>query len=241
MRTYNDFMLTELELTGRARTHVMQRDDLKAAIHVDALKPFLAMQADAARSGIDVAIVSSFRDFAAQQRIWDMKFRGERTLYGAGGEALDHAALDADALIDAILCWSALPGASRHHWGSEIDVIDAAAFPEGYRVQLVPAEAAPGGVFHALHVWLDENMARYGFFRPYRSARGGVAPEPWHLSYAAVSLPAARALTPAVVASAIATSDMLGKERVLARLTELHARYVANVDPPLSGSASALA
>ena len=37
-----------------------------------------------------------------------------------------------------ILEWSALPGASRHHWGSEFDVFDLAALPEGYRVQLLP-------------------------------------------------------------------------------------------------------
>ena len=234
-------MLNELELTGRARTHVVQRDDLKAAIHPDALQPFLDMKADAARAGIDIAVVSSFRDFPAQQRIWDMKYRGERVLYSADGETLDHAALAGDALIDAILCWSALPGASRHHWGSEIDVIDAAARPEGYRVQLIASEAAPGGVFHALHRWLDDHMAQYGFFRPYRTARGGVAPEPWHLSYAAVAVHAERALTPAVVAAAIEASDILGKERILERLAELHARFVVNVDPPFAGSDSAAA
>ncbi len=32
-------MLNELELTGRAATHVVQRDDLDAAIHRDALEP----------------------------------------------------------------------------------------------------------------------------------------------------------------------------------------------------------
>jgi hypothetical protein len=37
-RAYNAYMLNELELTGRARTHVVQRDDLKAAIHADALE-----------------------------------------------------------------------------------------------------------------------------------------------------------------------------------------------------------
>ena len=79
-------MLNELELTGRARTHVVQRDDLHAAILADALEPFLDMKADAARAGIDLAITSAFRDFAAQQRIWDMKYRGERPLYDAAGQ-----------------------------------------------------------------------------------------------------------------------------------------------------------
>lgn len=225
-------MLNELELTGRARTHVVQRDDLKAAVHPDALEAFLAMKADAAGAGIDMAITSAFRDFEAQQRIWNLKWRGERTLYDGNGNAREHATLSPDELMEAILCWSALPGASRHHWGTEIDVIDRAAMPEGYRVQLLPSEAAPGGVFHALHRWLDANMDRYGFFRPYRTFRGGVHPEAWHLSYGPVAVPALRELTPELVTSVVSTSEMLGKEAVLARIGELHARYVANIDAP---------
>src|SRR5476649_1866916 len=119
-------MFNELELTGRAATHVLQRDDIGAAIHRDALEPFLALKAAAAGDGIDLGIASGFRDFAAQLRIWNMKYRGERPLYDAAGNVRDHAALDPQELIAGILCWSALPGASRHHWGTHIDVIDRA-------------------------------------------------------------------------------------------------------------------
>jgi LAS superfamily LD-carboxypeptidase LdcB len=234
-------MLNDLELTGRARTHVVQRDDLGAAIASEALEPFLAMKADAARAGIDIAIVSGFRDFRAQQRIWDMKFRGERPLYDERGNVRDRTAMSDEEAIDAILCWSALPGASRHHWGSELDLIDAAAMPEGYRVQLAPMEAAPGGVFHALHCWLDTHMARYGFFRPYGTFRGGVRPEPWHLSYAPVSGGALMRLTPEVLTAAVEQSDMLGREIVLHRLETIYERYVANVDPPRTDGSTAVA
>ncbi|MEN3353699.1 MAG: hypothetical protein V7640_1857, partial [Betaproteobacteria bacterium] len=148
---YNDEMLNEFELTGRARTHVIQRDDLGAAIHADALEPFLAMKADALRAGIDIAITSGFRDFEAQQRIWNLKWSGARPLYDESGNTREHAALAPAEIVEAILCWSALPGGSRHHWGTEIDVVDRAAIPEGYRVQLLPRETVPGGVFHLLH------------------------------------------------------------------------------------------
>lgn len=225
-------MLNELELTGRARTHVVQRDDLGAAVHARALPAFLDMKSDAARDGIDLSIASAFRDFRAQQRIWDMKFRGERPLYDADGNACDRAALSEEDLVDAILRWSAVPGASRHHWGSELDLIDRAAMPEGYRVQLLPAECAPGAVFHPLHCWLDANLAQYGFFRPYGTFRGGVRPEPWHVSFAPVSMPALRGLTREVLARAVESSDMLGKACVLARIAEIHERYVSNVDTP---------
>jgi LAS superfamily LD-carboxypeptidase LdcB len=231
-------MLNELELTGRARTHVVQHDDLGAAMHPQAVAPFLEMKADAARAGIDIAITSGFRDFEAQERIWNLKWRGERPLYDARGEPRDHSALAPSELIEAILCWSALPGASRHHWGTEVDVVDRAAVPPEYRIRLVPSEAAPGGPFHPLHCWLDANMPRYGFFRPYRTFRGGVRPEAWHLSFATVAEPALAALTPDLLREAIAASGMLGKELLLDQIPVLHARFVANVDAPEAAGAA---
>jgi LAS superfamily LD-carboxypeptidase LdcB len=225
-------MLNELELTGRARTHVVQRDDLRAALQRDVLEPFLAMKEAAGLEGIAIETVSSFRDLAGQQGIWDRKYRGERPLFDRDGNVLDHARLAEAELIDAIVCWSAVPGGSRHHWGSEIDVIDRAAVPDGYRVRLLPDEALPGGVFHRLHRWLDENMARYGFYRPYRTYRGGVYPEPWHLSYAPVSTVALKALTAELFEETVRASDILGKRIVLERIDEIYRRYVANVDAP---------
>jgi LAS superfamily LD-carboxypeptidase LdcB len=229
-------MLNVLELTGRVRTHVVQRDDLRAAIHAEALPAFLDMKADAARAGLELAPTSAFRDFDAQQRIWDMKYRGERPLYDEHGAIRDHASLQPEALVDAIMCWNAVPGASRHHWGTELDLIDRAAMPEGYQVRLVPAECAPGGVFYDLHCWLDANLERYGFFRPYGAFRGGVRPEPWHVSFAPVAAPALHALTPDVLAEAIATSGMLGKDIVLRRLRDIYERYVTNIDAPAAAA-----
>ena len=95
-------MLNELELTGRARTHVVQRDDLGAALHAAALDAFLDLKADAARAGIDLAITIGFRDFSAQQRIWDLKYRGERPLYDSAGIERDHSALDPEALVELV-------------------------------------------------------------------------------------------------------------------------------------------
>ncbi len=223
-------MLNELELTGRARSHVVQRDDLGAALQRDTLEPFLAMREAAAREGLVIEIVSAFRDFAAQQHIWDRKFCGERPLYDADGNIVDHTGLNDEELIDAIVCWSAVPGGSRHHWGTEIDVIDGAAQPEGYRVRLLPEEAAPGGVFHRLHRWLDENSASFGFYRPYRAYRGGFYPEPWHLSYAPVSAVALDLLTPELLADAVRASSMLGREQVLSRIDRIYRQYVTNID-----------
>ena len=51
--------------------------------------------------------------------------------------------------------FSALPGASRHHWGTDIDVYDANAVSSDYVVQLSLKEVGSGGVFDSLHKWLD--------------------------------------------------------------------------------------
>jgi LAS superfamily LD-carboxypeptidase LdcB len=225
-------MLNSLEVTGRAATHVRDVADLKCRVHARAVEALLAMHEAARRMAIDLRIVSAFRPFDQQLAIWNAKFNGERPLLDAAGAPIEHAQLYEPALIDAILTWSALPGASRHHWGSELDVIDAAALPEDFRPQLTPAEFAPGGHFERLNGWLDSNMASFGFFRPYSTYRGGVQPEPWHLSYAEVAVPALELLSLEVLREAISQADMAGHQTVLARLPELYEKYVLGVDSP---------
>ncbi|MEO7727948.1 MAG: M15 family metallopeptidase [Burkholderiales bacterium] len=224
-------MFNELELTGRAATHVVQRDDLGAAVHTCVLEPLLAMKEAAAADGIDLWITSGFRDFAAQLRIWNMKYRGERPLYDKAGNVRDHARLTPVERIDGILCWSALPGASRHHWGTDVDLIDRAALAPNQRYHLLPEEYAAGGVFHKLCVWLDSNMARFEFFRPYAQYRGGVYAEPWHLSHAPMASLALQLLTPELVTAAVRDSDVLGRDEVLAQLPAIYRTYVTNISP----------
>lgn len=231
--------MNEFELTGRARTHIVDLEQPRCALHYAAATSFLAMRDAAAAAGLDLAAASSFRDFDRQLHIWNAKWRGERPLLDRAGQRLDAAALDEAARIDAILCWSALPGGSRHHWGTDCDLIDAAALPEGYRVQLVPEEYAPGGVFERLAPWLDENMARFGFYRPYASTGCGAGVEPWHVSYWPVAHEALERLTLPVLRRAVAGSGILGKEQVLERLPEIYTRFILAVDSPPAGAGRA--
>jgi LAS superfamily LD-carboxypeptidase LdcB len=224
--------MNELELTGRARTHIVDLDRPRCALHYAAATSFLAMRDAAASAGIDLAAASSFRGFDRQLHIWNAKWTGERPLLDRQGQPLAAASLDEAARIDAILCWSALPGGSRHHWGADCDVIDAAALPEGYRVQLVPEEYAPGGIFGRLTAWLDENMTHFGFYRPYASAGCGAGVEPWHVSYWPVASEALEALTLPILRRAVAGSTVLGKEHLLERLPEIYTRFILAVDSP---------
>jgi LAS superfamily LD-carboxypeptidase LdcB len=201
-------------------------------LHEHVRSAFLAMRRAAATDGVDLAAQSSFRDFQRQLAIWNGKFSGSRPMYDAQGHPVEAATLTPEARIEAILLWSALPGASRHHWGTDVDLIDRNALAPGYQAQLTPEEFAAGGPFAALAAWLEVHAARYGFFRPYRGIRSGVQPEPWHFSFAPLAENARRLLTPAVLRAAIEGAPLLGKDQVLERLEDIHQRYVERIDPP---------
>jgi LAS superfamily LD-carboxypeptidase LdcB len=177
------------QLTGQTQQH-LNCECLPLPVHRAVVAPLLALQRDAAAAGFELAIASSFRSYERQSLIWNGKASGQRPVYDQHEQLLDMNKLDDWQKAQAILRWSALPGASRHHWGTDLDIYDCSAVPEGYQLQLSQAEVSEGGPFYRFHCWLDEQIAAgraHGFFRPYNEDRGGVAPEPWHISYAPVA------------------------------------------------------
>ena len=61
---------------------------------------------------------------------------------------------------------------------------------DDYAPQLLTSEYQRGGVFAAMSAWLDDQISAdnaEGFYKPYDVDRGGVAPEPWHISYRPVA------------------------------------------------------
>ena len=73
-------------------------------------------------------------------------------------------------------------------------------------------------------------MHAFGFFRPYTTDRGGVSPEPWHLSYAPVAHRAQAALSLDGLRAVLAAAEIEGKSEVLAALERNYSNYVVNVD-----------
>ena len=191
------------ELTGQVRTHIADVPEPRCALHTQVVAPFLSMRRAAHADGFDLRAASSFRDFSRQLAIWNDKFSGRRPMLDMSGRRIEVGGLGAQERIEAILLWSALPGASRHHWGTDVDLIDAQAVPPGYVVQLTPEEFAPGGPFAPLAEWLELNAPRFGFFRPFRGVRSAVQPEPWHFSFAPTAENARRNLRPAVLHQAL--------------------------------------
>jgi LAS superfamily LD-carboxypeptidase LdcB len=227
-----DRALNQFEVTGRSRSHIAQIAKPRLAAQPEVAEAFLDMRADAATAGFDLLPVSTFRDFDTQLRIWNMKFSGKKPLYDMQGKVRDASLLSPQQIMDCILNWSALPGGSRHHWGTEIDVVDAAAMPTGYQPKLLPEEVQPGGIFFPMHVWLDQNMKHYGFFRPYQRFVGGMFPEPWHLSYASASAAALAQLSVELLVEVIDGSAILAKNIVVERIPAIYRNHIINFVGP---------
>ncbi len=225
-------MLSARQLAGLDDSHIHWRERL--GLTLACWDAFDALQRDAEAAGFSLRIASAFRDFERQRAIFNAKADGHRMVHDDAGQIVDLAALTPDEKLQAILRFSALPGLSRHHWGTDLDVFDAAAVPDDYEVQLSPQEVADDGVFAGLHAWLDMRIAdgaAHGFFRPYDKDRGGVAPERWHLSYAPESRECMAAFDGDSMADVLADHPVAMMDRVVEALPALIERYVQRVAP----------
>lgn len=127
----------------------------------EAFEAYRQMVAAAQGDGINLMIVSGTRNRERQIEIWTEKWNS------LSGEPAEKAR--------EILSYSSMPGTSRHHWGTDIDInsveVDYFETPQGERV----------------YAWLRENALKYGFFQPYIAKgdyrQAGYHEEKWHWSY----------------------------------------------------------
>jgi LAS superfamily LD-carboxypeptidase LdcB len=224
--------LNPRQLTGLDDSHLVALLE-GHRLQAEVAQAWATLQAQAREAGFELAIASSFRSFVRQLAIWNGKASGTRPVHDDRGRTVVVERLSPAERLYAILRFSALPGTSRHHWGTDLDVYDAAAVPADYRVQLSVQEVATGGVFDPLHCWLDARMAAgesQGFYRPYNKDRGGVAPERWHLSYAPLAVPCAQQfrseILPACWDCDEAAEGLLLREEIEAHLQHIMTRYV---------------
>ncbi len=164
-------------------------------LHRETYAAFERMHAAARADGVKLFIVSATRNFARQRQIWEAKWKGERLLEGT--EKADVVYPKAADRARAILRYSSMPGTSRHHWGTDIDLN---ALENSYFAS---------GEGKRIYDWLRANAATYGFCQPY-SPKGVARPhgyeeERWHWSY----LPLARQLTQ-YAATELKDSDISG-------------------------------
>ena len=147
---------------------------------------FQALERRAAERGLDLRVASAFRDYDRQVRIINDKWTGARPVTNGEGRLIERTQYNDDDWLNSILRFSALPGTSRHHWGTDLDIWDASGVGADYRPLLSPSEYGPSGPFFEMTRWLDDLMVAddaEGFYKPYAVDRGGIAPEAWHISF----------------------------------------------------------
>jgi LAS superfamily LD-carboxypeptidase LdcB len=152
----------------------------KMYLRKEALDAFLEMQDAADKDKIELKITSATRNFDYQKNIWNNKWSGATIV---DGKNLTKSIPDELERFKKILEYSAVPGTSRHHWGSDIDINDAN--PEYF-------EKESG---KKVYDWLVKNAWEFGFCQSYNSKgvnrQTGYNEEKWHWSY----LPLAKTFT----------------------------------------------
>ncbi|NPU96785.1 MAG: M15 family metallopeptidase [Candidatus Omnitrophica bacterium] len=200
----------ELELLGLRRPPLFGEG---FNLRQSAADAFEAMRHAAKKDGFQLHSVSSFRGFDHQLTIWNRKFR-----------QLRQQGFPAHDILWKIIQYSSIPGSSRHHWGTDLDIID--------RNQPSPADPllaehfAAGGIYHPLYQWLLVNAPTYGFYEVYTNdpQRTGFAYEPWHWSYSELSIPFLQEFSRIDLFQHLKNSSMEGRQTLT---PEIMRRYLA--------------
>ena len=134
---------------------------------------FIEMQQAALKDSIFLKINSGARNFNVQKYIWEQKWSSKKRLRDG---SLAKKITDLKSRTIKILLFTAMPGTSRHHWGTEIDL---------YHVN--GNKYYNNGKGLAEYQWLKKNAAKYGFYQVYtnkeKDKRTGYNEEKWHWSY----------------------------------------------------------
>lgn len=223
--------LTADMLTGKSRGHLVNLPTPHSPNHflqAQAMKAFQGLQQSAVKNGFNLQPTSSFRDFERQKLIWNGKFNGERKVHNDEGKALDLSKLDDWQKCQAILRWSALPGASRHHWGTEIDVFDPALLPQGQTLQLEPWEYEKGGYFFELSEFLKENLPHFDFALPFIALAENkkIGREPWHISYFPLAEKAAAQFSAEMLLQAWDKEEIAGKAVLIENINSIFDEFI---------------
>lgn len=151
--------------------------DEKRYLRKDVLAAFIKMHKAAKADGVNLRVESATRNFSNQKSIWEAKWTGKRLI--EGGKDASKTWPDKKERALTILKWSSMPGTSRHHWGTDIDINE---FENDYF-------AAGQGLQE--YEWLTANAAKFGFCQVYTEKNAdrptGYNEEKWHWTYMPVS------------------------------------------------------
>ncbi|GAA0756225.1 M15 family metallopeptidase [Psychroflexus lacisalsi] len=157
-------------LLGISQSHLKSDTIL---LEEDTYEAFLKMKSKALEDGIDLKIASGYRSFKHQKAIWERKFN---QLIKTNNST---------KAISQIITYSSIPGTSRHHWGTDVDLIDGSVnLPDG---DLLLEQNYHGyAPFSKMRSWMEDHANKFGFELVYtqNKNRSGFNYEPWHYSFA---------------------------------------------------------
>jgi LAS superfamily LD-carboxypeptidase LdcB len=191
-----------------------------------ALIAFEKMAAAAEQAGFQLRIISATRNFTTQKAIWEQKFSGIRKVRG---KDLSKTLPNEEQRALEILKYSSMPGTSRHHWGTDLDLHEAKLSGPA-----LSNETLSKGRGLKLYNWLLEHAGQYGFCQPYKGAptarnhglyAHGYEEERWHWSYRPVAAEYLKAYTQH--AADLIPRGFLGDKSG----AKYYLDYVKNIDP----------
>ena len=167
----DDFILIPVEYTTDGNKKYLRKETYGA---------YLEMQKIAKMDGVELKIASATRNFDYQKNIWNNKWNSYTLV---DDQYLSKTIPDGLEIFKKILEYSAVPGTSRHHFGTDIDINNA-------NPQYFNEESGK-----KVYDWLTKNAPLFGFCQTYNLKGSerltGYNEEKWHWSY----LPIAKELT----------------------------------------------
>lgn len=213
--------IPESELLGQGTPSLIEKDGYR--LRPEAAAAFDAMKAAALKDGINIKVVSSYRDYTHQNRIWERKYVRFR-----------ENGLSPMPAIQKIIEYSTIPGTSRHHWGTDVDLIDGTPNVKGD--VLVPSKFHGTGPFCKLKDWMDTHANSFGFQLVYTDDidRNGFKYEPWHYSYTPLSKSYLKAYNALDIQQKLAAAKLMGSENFTTAFIQKYLKENVNdINPSL--------
>lgn len=125
----------------------------------------------ASKKDVKIDVVSAYRSFNHQNRLWKSKY-----------DKFRNRGYSVKAAVSKVIEYTAIPGMSRHHWGTEVDLRDYSKRNTKYLRSNSKSK---------YQKWMQENAHKYGFYLAYTNNkfRKGYNYESWHYSYREISKP----------------------------------------------------
>ncbi len=186
-----------------SKAELMGRSSTIKGLTSETIKAFFSMKAAAETDGFILNAVSGYRTFNRQLDIWNDKFAS------FSGTDQEKATKTAE--------FSAVPGMSRHHWGTEIDInsVDPSYWQNNV----------------ALYEWLVSNAPTYGFCQSYDEDRGVVKTEKWHWSYKPISKQLTQQYSDTIIAQDITGLGISGETTIISNFDFYKRGSISDINP----------